>query len=76
MHKDKRTVRELLLKVLPDINEPDRELLFFVLQKDYHIRMNEPAAANLSKVEEAIHGLFGNSAQSILRKLEGQLSEA
>jgi hypothetical protein len=76
MHKHKHTARELLEQVLPDMKVADRELLFFVLQNDYHVRMGDPAVANLSTIEKAIHDLFGVPRMKLLRKLEGSVTEA
>lgn len=76
MHKHKRTSRELSELILPDINFADRELLFFVLQKDYHVRMEEPAVANLSTIENAIRDLFGTPRMKLVRRLEGSVTEA
>lgn len=74
MQKDMLTVRELLQLVLQDIKLGDGEIIFFVLQKDYYIRMGEPAVANFSALERAIQDLFGSSRVRLLQKFEGSHS--
>ena len=78
MHKEgKRTVGQLLEGVLSMRSEADRQLIYFVLEKDYHIRIDKVAdETNLVTIERALRGLFGDAAPSILTRLHTQVLEA
>lgn len=76
MHKYEPTVEELLQKVLSDFNEPEKDLIMFVIQKDCHIALDEPASHRLSSIKEALHLVLGNSALPVLNKFETTISEA
>lgn len=76
MGKQEGTVKELLQIVLSDFDETDRDLILFVMQKDYHIQLDEAASPRLSSIKEALHLVLGNSALPILKKFETATSEA
>jgi hypothetical protein len=76
MHRHERTVRELLQKVLSDFDEPEKDLILFVIQRDYHIALDEPASHRLSSIKESLHLVLGNSAPPVLKKFETLVSEA
>jgi hypothetical protein len=76
MHRHERTVRELLQKVLSDFDEPEKDLILFVIKKGYHVAFDEPASHRLSSIKEALYLALGNSAPPVLNKFETLTSEA
>ena len=68
MHSDKRG-RGIVRSALADFSEADREVILFVLQKDYGIRFGFPSASSLKKIERALKNVLGGSAGRAIKRL-------
>ncbi|MEO9294816.1 MAG: hypothetical protein ABI347_04365 [Nitrososphaera sp.] len=69
MHSDK-SGKGMVRSALADFSEADREVILFVLQKDYGIRFDISSASGLKEIERALKNVLGGSAGRVIEKLQ------
>lgn len=69
MQSDKRG-RGMVRSALADFSEADREVILFVLQKDYGVRFDFSSAPSLKEVERALKNILGGSAGRAMKRLQ------
>ena len=69
MHIDKRG-RGIVRSALADFSEADREVILFVLQKDYGVRFDFSSASSLKEIERALKKVLGGSAGRTIKRLQ------